>query len=116
LPHWPGDLGSLKPTLCHIKYLIVDEKSMLYFLYARCQEIFPGSADLLFGGLNVILFGDIYQLPPVGQIALYNYSARRTNSMFLDALSTSASIEMLSWISSCVNEEKASSNRSFARL
>lgn len=71
-PLRPGDLGSLKPTLCHIKYLIVYEKSMLYFLYARCQEIFPGSADLLFGGLNVILFGDIYQLPPVGQIALYN--------------------------------------------
>ena len=64
----------LLSNLKGLKYLIVDEKSMLglttfHWINLRMGEIFGN--DRPFGGVNVILIGDFYQLPPVKQAALY---------------------------------------------
>ena len=60
---------------CH--YLIVDEKSMiglpeLYQIDVRLKQIFPNHSDEPFRGMNVLLCGDFYQLPPVGASPLYD--------------------------------------------
>ncbi|CAG9094543.1 unnamed protein product [Plutella xylostella] len=52
----------------HINWLIIDEISMVSYenlrmIHLRLQEF--KNNDLLFGGLNILLFGDIMQLPPV---------------------------------------------------
>ena len=51
-----------------VRWLIIDEISMisyqmLHTIHLRCQD-FKRNKDY-FGGLNVILMGDLYQLPPV---------------------------------------------------
>jgi ATP-dependent DNA helicase PIF1 len=61
----------------HVKYLILDEKSMVSlklfsWIDRRCREIWPTRQDVPFGGLNLVLVGDYCQLPPVGGKALYN--------------------------------------------
>ena len=76
-PLKPADIQSVQATLRSCKYLICDEKSMIslrqmHWLDQRCRQIFPRGADMPFGGLNVILLGDFFQLPPVGSLALYN--------------------------------------------
>lgn len=65
------DLGSLR-------LLIVDEKGMLgfsrlYQISSRLQQARPMKRDVPFGGISVILAGDLKQLPPVFDTALYNY-------------------------------------------
>ncbi|XP_034839859.2 ATP-dependent DNA helicase pif1-like [Maniola hyperantus] len=52
----------------HIRWLIIDEISMVSYenlrmIHLRLQEF--KNNDLIFGGLNVLVFGDIMQLPPV---------------------------------------------------
>jgi hypothetical protein len=66
----------------HIRYLIIDEKSMvslhmLTSIHSRCSQIWPSQAHLPFAGLNVILSGDYYQLPHVRRQALFNHSSRK---------------------------------------
>ena len=41
------------------------------WLDRRCRQIFPDRANDVFGGLNIILCGDFFQLPPVGSKALF---------------------------------------------
>jgi len=58
-----------------VKFLVIDEFSMigsalLGMIERRCQEA-KGSDGDFFGGLFVYLFGDINQLPPVMDKALY---------------------------------------------
>jgi len=58
------------------QFLIIDEKSMvglgsLYRIDQRLRQIFPTKQDEWFGGMNVLLFGDFFQLPPVLEKALY---------------------------------------------
>ncbi|SLM38641.1 P-loop containing nucleoside triphosphate hydrolase [Lasallia pustulata] len=61
----------------HCHYLIIDEKSMiglpeLYQIDARLKQIFPNRSEEPFGGMNILLCGDFYQLPPVGASPLYD--------------------------------------------
>ena len=72
----PATLKSLQDTFKHIRYLVIDEKSMidmkqLSLIEARLQEIFPSPNPKPFGGLNLLLCGDFFQLPPVAGVALY---------------------------------------------
>nr|OQO27419.1 hypothetical protein B0A51_07870 [Rachicladosporium sp. CCFEE 5018] len=57
-----------------VHYLIIDEKSMisveqLLYIERRCRQ--ATGKDLPFGGLNVFMFGDFWQLAPVSGRALY---------------------------------------------
>ncbi|OXV06635.1 hypothetical protein Egran_05597, partial [Elaphomyces granulatus] len=69
--------AALQASFRGIKYLLVDEKSMLglqqfAWINRRCQEIWPERADTPFGGFDVILCGDFFQLPPVAAKPLYS--------------------------------------------
>ncbi|KAB2111480.1 hypothetical protein AG0111_0g1919 [Alternaria gaisen] len=69
------NLKHLQNHLVNVGYLIIDEKSMvglriLHFLNRRLREAFPGR-DQEFGGMNIIIMGDFYQLPPVGEHPMY---------------------------------------------
>ncbi len=60
---------SIRIKFKNLNTIIIDEISMvgnnmLSFIHLRLQEIM-GCYDKLFGGLNVILFGDLFQLRPV---------------------------------------------------
>jgi len=70
-------LTAAQNDLRHCQYLIIDEKSMLSlkqlgWLDRRCRQIFPNCANEVFGGLNIILCGDFFQLPPVGSKPLFS--------------------------------------------
>jgi ATP-dependent DNA helicase PIF1 len=60
----------------HCEFLIIDEKSMiglgtLHRIDQRLRQIFPTRQDEWFGGVNVLLCGDFFQLPQVLERALY---------------------------------------------
>ena len=62
-----ADLTGLQARFKDVKYLIVDEKSMvdlktLGIIDERLREIFPDKNMLPFGGLNVVVTGDNWQL------------------------------------------------------
>ena len=71
--------NTLKTKYRYLSVLIVDEVSMvgndmLSFLYLRLQEI-KGNRDP-FGGVHVILVGDLFQLRPVGDGWIFANSSR----------------------------------------
>ena len=74
------NLNTYRSKYLNLKWIICDEISMvsnymLKFIHLRLQEI--KSNNSLFGGLNIIAVGDLYQLKPVmGQFIFENY---RTN-------------------------------------
>ena len=84
-PLSPGNLHVLQEKFRTIKYIIIDEKSMvslrqLTWIHRRLCEIIPGGAnDGAFAGVNIIIVGDFFQLPPVGDKSLYN-TAKTQNS------------------------------------
>ena len=58
-------------TFKQAKMIIIDEISMvsnrlLAFMNSRLNDIFNKPSDCLFGGRNIIVLGDLLQLPPVG--------------------------------------------------
>ena len=61
----------LANRLCHVKYLIIDEVSMigystLQYVHQRLSEIFDCTdTETYFGGISILLFGDLFQLPLV---------------------------------------------------
>ena len=69
-------LAKLQANLTSIKYLIIDEFSVIGqrifgWIDRRCKQGKANNAKP-FGGLSVILVGDIAQLPPIGDELLYN--------------------------------------------
>jgi ATP-dependent DNA helicase PIF1 len=63
------------------QYIVIDEKSMvslklLAYIDRRLKQIRLNAAEKSFGGLNIILFGDSFQLPPVIEKALYSDAPR----------------------------------------
>jgi ATP-dependent DNA helicase PIF1 len=68
-----GILAHLQEHWRERAYLIIDEKSMvglkeLYWIDSTIMS----KPELEFGGLNVVLFGDFYQLPPVCSKPMYD--------------------------------------------
>jgi PIF1-like helicase len=60
-----------------VSHLIVNERSMISIqrlgaIDRRCRNIFTQRRDESFGGLNVILAGDSFQLPAVAGKALFS--------------------------------------------
>ena len=69
-------LAMLRSALSKLEsgLLIIDEVSMVsniqfLFIHLRLQEIF--GVENFFGGINVVLFGDCLQLPPVHEKPIY---------------------------------------------
>ncbi|CAC5392496.1 unnamed protein product [Mytilus coruscus] len=66
-------LSSLRVKFSNLKCIIIDEISMLgseglVTVHNRLTEIIGmPKSDSLFGGVLVIVLGDLYQLPPIGQ-------------------------------------------------
>ena len=76
-PLSPSELAEKRRRWRKLKFLIGDEKSLLSLPMfnmssTRLQQIFPHNEQLVFGGLSVLIVGDLSQLPPVGAICLYN--------------------------------------------
>ncbi|EFZ03828.1 ATP-dependent DNA helicase PIF1 [Metarhizium robertsii ARSEF 23] len=76
IPCYTSQSTQLQKKLKDIKYLIIDEKSMLglrqlSWIDDRLREAFPNKNEEFFGGLNILLVGDFFQLPPVLQKPLY---------------------------------------------
>ena len=76
-----GTLQALQALFVGVRFVIIDEKSMLdlhilSLIDDRLRLIFPDRADAPFGGLNVLLCGDFFQLPPVGGRALFRVSVK----------------------------------------
>ncbi|KJZ68449.1 hypothetical protein HIM_12163 [Hirsutella minnesotensis 3608] len=74
-----SDAAALQSRLRHIKYLVIDEKSMLGLeqlarIDSRLRQAFPQRNLEFFGGVSVLLVGDFFQLPPVRQKPLYSTS------------------------------------------
>jgi ATP-dependent exoDNAse (exonuclease V) alpha subunit len=71
-----GTLQALQALFSACRFLIIDEKSMidlkmLALIDTRLRAICPQN-DQPFGGVNILLCGDFYQLPPVGGHPLYS--------------------------------------------
>lgn len=70
-------LSSLRVKFSNLKCIIIDEISMLgteglVTVHNRLTEIIgKPKTDSLFGGILLIVFGDLYQLPPVGQSQVF---------------------------------------------
>ena len=82
----PGTLQSLQASFSSCRFLIIDEKSMidlktLSLIDDRLRAIFPASLDQPFGGLNVLLCGDFFQLPPVAGKALFARSPTQVDAI-----------------------------------
>ena len=82
----PGTLQSLQAFFSSCWFLIINEKSMidlktLSLIDDRLRAIFPASSDQPFGGLNVLLCGDFFQLPPVGGKPLFSRSATQVDAI-----------------------------------
>src|SRR5438270_6225437 len=79
-PLTPQNLASVQASLRNCMYLVINEKSMislrmLAWLDQRCRQIWPERANEPSGGLNILLCGDFFQLPPVIERPLFNNKA-----------------------------------------
>ncbi|EFZ04210.2 ATP-dependent DNA helicase PIF1 [Metarhizium robertsii ARSEF 23] len=75
----PADAAALQSRLRYVKYLVIDEKSILGLqqlarIDSRLRQAFPQRSLEFFGGVSVLLVGDFFQLPPVRQKPLYSTS------------------------------------------
>lgn len=72
----PSSAAELQRRLQAVRYIVIDEKSMIGLqllanIDSRLRQAFPGASHTPFGGASLILIGDFYQLPPVMQRPLY---------------------------------------------
>lgn len=72
-------LSCMPLTTAHIKFLIIDEISMLSYeallmIDERLRQI--TSIDEPFGNMNILLIGDLLQLPPIKASPVYEQPAR----------------------------------------
>ena len=63
-------LRDMREAWKNIQYLIIDEISMVSYemfliIHQRLNEIFAAESSVFFGNLNVLCFGDFFQLRPV---------------------------------------------------
>ena len=91
-------LMKLQEDLSNIKYLLIDEFSvvgqkMLGWIDRRCRQG-TGNFDEPFGGLSIILTGDIAQLSPVLDKVLY-HKKPKMKSLQQGFVSTIALIRLL---------------------
>lgn len=101
-----ANLRSLQALFKYIKYLIIDEKSMisvmvLALIDQRLREIFPDKQDEYYGGVSVFVCGDFHQLPPIGAPVMYARPPNPKSAEFIAgqqayrALNTSARLTQL---------------------
>ena len=69
--------NTLKVKLQHLRVVIIDEVSMvgaqtLISIHKRLQEIKDNKSDVPFGGVSILAVGDLLQLPPVGDSAVFS--------------------------------------------
>jgi len=69
-------LAKLQADLKGVKYLIIDEfsvigQNMFGWINRRCKEA-TGRTTVPFGGISVILVGDIAQLPSISDKVIYH--------------------------------------------
>ena len=74
-------LTKLQQSFSGIKYIIIDEMSMvgrktLGQVDRRLRQAFPHHAQEVFSGCSCLLFGDFGQLPPVMDLPLYTMDSR----------------------------------------
>ena len=74
-------LTKLQHSFSTIKYIIIDEMSMvgrktLGQVDRRLRQAFPHHAQEVFGGCSCLLFGDFGQLPPAMDLPLYTIDSR----------------------------------------
>ena len=88
-------LAALRENLSELKMIIIDEMSligpdMLYKLDAKLKEIFHLRKNIPFGGISVILVGDLLQIPPVksvdsiGPVYIFNRPKNDRNMVAYD--------------------------------
>ena len=74
-------LTKLQHAFSEVKYLIIDEMSMVGRktfgqVDRRLRQAFPHHSQEVFGGCSCLLFGDFGQLPPVMDLPLYTTDSR----------------------------------------
>ena len=79
-------LQSLQALFQDCRFLMVDEKSMINLkmfslVDDRLWAIFPATSHWLFGGINVLICGDFFQLLPVGGKPLYALRSSNINEI-----------------------------------
>ena len=70
-------LADLQHDFKHTRAIIIDEKGMvglgrLSQIHARLKQAKPEAADQPFGGITILLAGDLRQLHPVGDLPFYS--------------------------------------------
>jgi ATP-dependent DNA helicase PIF1 len=79
-------LQSLQALLQDCHFLMVNKKSMIdlkmfSLVDDRLQAIFPATSHQLFGGINVLICGDFFQLLPIGGKPLYAHRLSNVNKI-----------------------------------
>ena len=83
----PAEQSALQLAFKDTSALIIDEKGMIGLgrlaqINARLKETKPEYADQPFGGLTILLAGDLRQLPPIGDLPMFSTCGGDQNQCF----------------------------------